>query len=158
MKKQIVAFAAACLIAMPLAACGTSSSSTTTSASSSAASTFAASSSSSSDFDAVEYYWGQWRGSVETSGTSVYGTTSGTEQMLDVYLNEDGSVSIEPMEAHADLLTATGTWTAEDEKSVTITLDDGTEITLTTVDSTTLEGDPTDFGIDGFDSITFVLY
>lgn len=155
MKKQIVALATACLIALPLTACGTSSSSTTTSSSTTAVTS---ASSSSSDFDAVEYFWGQWRGSVETTGESVYGTVGGTEQMLDIYLNEDGTVSTEPLEAHKDLLTATGTWTAEDESGVTITLDDGTEIKLTAVDSTTLEGDPTDFDIDGFDTITFTLY
>lgn len=160
MKKQIVTLAAACLLALPLTACGTStsSSSTTTSGSSSSVVTSsAASSTAASDFDAAAYFEGQWRGSVKTTGESVYGTVGGTEQMLDVYINEDGTCSVEPLEAHADLLTAEGTWEATDESAITLTVN-GEEIVLTTVDSTTLEGDPTCFDIDGFDIITFVLY
>lgn len=153
MKKQIVTVAAACLLALPLTACGTSSSSSSSTATTTAATSAAAS----SDFDAVAYYQGQWRGSVKTTGESVYGTVGGEEQMLDIYFNEDGTCSVEPLEAHKDLLTAEGTWEATDDQSVTLTVD-GKEITLTTVNDTTLEGDPTLFDIAGFDTITFVLY
>ena len=114
----------------PLAACGSSSSSTgtgsTASSSSSAATT-------SSRFDANKFYAGQWRGSVEITGQTVYGTAGGNEQMLDVILNDDGTCEVKPLEAHADLLTDTGTWEGT-ESDVTLTLSKGTTIKLTVVD------------------------
>ena len=39
--------------------------------------------------------------SVATTGTSVYGTEGGSEQMLDIYLEQDGTCSVEPLEAPA---------------------------------------------------------
>lgn len=153
MKKQIIAFVAAAALALPLAACGSSSTTSTTSTTGSTTS----SSSSSSDFDAVEFYVaGYWRGSVETTGTSVYGNTSGSEPMVDVTPAEDGTVEVTPLEGHEDLLSGTGTWTGT-EDALTIEID-GKTIELTVVDDSTLTADPADFGIDGFDELTFVLY
>lgn len=115
------------------------------------------SSDSSSDFDAVAFYNGTWRGSVETTGQTVYGTAGGSEQMIDVILNEDGTAETKPCKNHEDLLTEEGTWEAADDKSVTVKLPSG-DITLTVVDETNMTGDPTDFGIDGFDQLDFTLY
>ena len=80
MKKQLV-LAAACALAisMPLVGCNGGGSTTDTS-------TDAAQSDASGEFDAVQEYYGQWHGYVETTGESVYGTAGGVEPMLDVYL------------------------------------------------------------------------
>lgn len=110
----------------------------------------------SSDEVDTSIYVGQWHGSVETDGTSVYGTTGGTESMLDIYLNEDGTCYTEPEEAHTDLLTDEGTWET-DGSTITLTMSDRT-IVLTLTDDDECEADPTDFDIDGFDVITFVYY
>jgi hypothetical protein len=110
-----------------------------------------------SDFDAVAFYWGQWRGSVEMTGDSPYGTQIGMEQMLDVFLNQDGTCEIKPLPAHADLMTATGTWEAADETCVTLHLESG-DIVLTTQNKDTLTGNAADFGIADFDEIVLVLY
>lgn len=153
MKKQklIALFSAAALcVPLTLGACG----SADTSASDASSETTA--SASSDDFDAVTFYTGQWRASVETSGSTVYGNVSGSEAMLDVYCNEDGTCSVEPVEGHEDLLSAEGTWEGT-ETELTLTID-GSEIVLTVVDDTSLTGDPTDFGIEGFDTLDFVLY
>ena len=112
---------------------------------------------SSSDFDAVAFYNGTWRGSVETTGQTVYGTAGGSEQMVDVILNEDGTAQTKPCKNHEDLLTEEGTWEATDDKSVTVKLPSG-DIVLTVVDETNMTGDPTAFGIDGFDVLNFTLY
>ena len=139
----------------PLAACGSSSGSnggSTASSSSSAATTSA-----SSSFDANKFYAGQWRGSVEITGQTVYGTAGGNEQMLDVILNDDGTCEVKPLEAHADLLTDTGTWEGT-ESDVTLTLSKGTTIKLTVVDQATLTGNAADFGIADFDTINFDFY
>lgn len=112
---------------------------------------------SSGDFDAAKFYAGKWRGAVEVSGTSVYGTTSGSESMLDVNVEEGGTFTIEPLEAHKDLLATDGTWEGSDSE-LTLATVDGKQIKLTVVDDTTLSANPADFGIDGFDKITFVLY
>lgn len=142
----------------PLAACGSSSSSTGTgSTASSSSSTATTSSSSSSSFDANKFYAGQWRGSVEITGQTVYGTAGGNEQMLDVILNDDGTCEVKPLEAHADLLTDTGTWEGT-ESDVTLTLSKGTTIKLTVVDQATLTGNAADFGIADFDTINFDFY
>lgn len=147
---------------MPLVGCGGSSSSTSTDTSSSSSATTttttsdSSSSTSSSDFDANAFYVGQWRGSVEITGQTVYGTAGGTEQMLDVIINEDGTCEVTPLEAHADLLTDTGTWEGtEDELTLHLTDKD---ITLTVVDKATLEGNAADFGISDFDTIDFDFY
>ena len=154
MNKKLVAVAMAATLALPLAACGGSSTGTSTSGSSSAAST--TSSSSSSDKDAA-YYAGTWRGSVATTGTSVYGTTGGSEQMLDVILNEDGTCETKPCQNHEDLVTDTGTWEL-DGTTVKIKLSGGTEATMTIENDNAMSADPKDFGIDGFDQIDFALY
>lgn len=112
---------------------------------------------SSGDFDAAKFYAGKWRGAVEVSGTSVYGTTSGSESMLDVNVEEGGTFTIEPLEAHKDLLATDGTWEGSDSE-LTLATVDGKQIKLTVVDDTTLSANPADFGIDDFDKITFVLY
>ena len=36
--------------------------------------------------------------------------------MLDVNLNEDGTCEVKPLEAHADLLTDTGTWEGTEDE------------------------------------------
>lgn len=110
-----------------------------------------------SDFDAVEAYWGQWRGSVATSGTSVYGTTGGSEPMLDINLAQDGTCTVEPLETHADLLSDEGTWEGT-ETQVTLHLETAGDIVLDVVDSVTLEGSATSFDINDFDIITFSFY
>ena len=112
--------------------------------------------SSDDDFDAVAFYEGQWRGSVETTGESVYGTTSGAEQMLDIYLEADGTCSVVPLEAHADLLTDTGTWEGT-ETELILHLSDR-DITLTVTGSATMSGDATQFDIADFDTINFDFY
>ena len=139
----------------PLAACGSSSGSNGGSTASSSASTTTATTSSS--FDANKFYAGQWRGSVEITGQTVYGTAGGNEQMLDVILNDDGTCEVKPLEAHADLLTDTGTWEGT-ESDVTLTLSKGTTIKLTVVDQATLTGNAADFGIADFDTINFDFY
>mgnify|MGYP007105543503 CR=1 FL=1 len=150
--KIAIALASALALGMPLAGCASSSASD-----SGSTTTAAASSSQSGDFDAASFYTGTWRASVETSGTSVYGTTSGSEPMTDVIFSEDGTCEIKPLEAHKDLLTTTGTWEGTDSE-VTITTAEGKTITLTVKDDTSLTANPSDFGIDGFDTMTFVLY
>ena len=138
----------------PLAACGSSSSSTGTGSTAPSSSSAATTSSS---FDANKFYAGQWRGSVEITGQTVYGTAGGNEQMLDVILNDDGTCEVKPLEAHADLLTDTGTWEGT-ESDVTLTLSKGTTIKLTVVDQATLTGNAADFGIADFGTINFDFY
>ena len=121
-KKQIIAAALTATLALPLAACGGSSSSSTTSTGSTTSSSTSTTSSSSSEKDA-SYYAGTWRGSVATTGTSVYGTTGGSEQMLDVILNEDGTCETKPCKNHEDLVTDTGTWELD---GTTVKLQTGT--------------------------------
>jgi len=102
------------------------------------------------------FFAGQWRGSVEVTGETVYGTAGGNEQMLDVVFDDQGGVQVTPLEAHADLLTDSGTYEGTAE-SVTLHLSSG-DITLTVVDSATMSGNAADFGIDGFDTINFDFY
>mgnify|MGYP001295826907 CR=1 FL=1 len=144
MKKQLV-LAAACALAisMPLVGCNGGGGTTDTS-------TDAAQSDASGEFDAVQEYYGQWHGYVEITGETVYGTSGGVETMLDVYLEEDGSCSVEPVEAHADLLTDEGTWEAV-EGQITMHLTDG-DIVMT-VDGKTASAAAADFGIADFDPI-----
>lgn len=156
MKQKALALAVVATLAMPLAACGGNSTTSADSSSSTTAATTSSSSSSTSKEKDASFYAGQWRGSVETTGETVYGTAGGSEQMLDVYLNEDGTAETKPCKNHEDLLTATGTWTL-DGSEVKVTLDDKV-ITLTIENDNAMSGDPTDFGIDGFDSIEFALY
>lgn len=102
------------------------------------------------------FFAGQWRGSVEVTGETVYGTAGGNEQMLDVVFGDDGTVEVTPLEAHADLLTDSGTYEGT-ESEVTLHLSSG-DITLTVVDNATMQGNAADFGIDGFDTINFDFY
>ena len=162
MKKQVlVAGLLAATLCMPLAACGgsssgSSSSSATTSSTSATSSSSSSKDSSSSEFDANKAYAGQWRGSVKITGQTVYGTAGGTEAMLDVNLNDDGTCEVKPLEAHADLLTDTGTWEGtEDEITLHLSSKD---ITLKVVDKNTLEGNAADFDIADFDTINFDFY
>lgn len=108
------------------------------------------------DFDAVALYHGQWRGSVEITGQTVYGTAGGNEQMLDVNLEEDGTCTVVPLEAHADLLNDEGTWEGTEDQ-VTLHLSKG-DIVLSVVDSSKLEGKAADFDIADFDTINFDFY
>ncbi len=148
MRKQLAVVSALALaLAFPLVGC--SDSTTTDSTSDSTAET------QESDFDAVEAYWGQWHGYVEITGESIYGTTGGTESMLDIYLEEDGTCTVEPVDAHADLLTDEGTWEGT-ETEITLHLSDR-DITLT-VDGDIASGDATDFDIADFDTIKFDFY
>lgn len=152
MNKKLVAVAMAATLALPLVACGGSSTGSTTTTGSGAATT----SSSAKEKDAA-YYAGTWRGSVATTGTSVYGTTGGSEQMIDVILNEDGTCETKPCKNHEDLVTDTGTWEL-DGTTVKVKLSGGTEATLTIENDNAMSADPKDFGIDGFDQIDFALY
>ena len=150
MKKQLIV-AAACALALglPLAGCNGSGEPASNGDA-------PAAEQSGGGFDAVEAYWGQWRGSVEITGQTVYGTAGGTEQMLDVELNEDGTCEVVPLEAHADLLTDEGTWEGTEEE-ITLHLS-SKDIVLTVVDGATLEGDAADFDIADFDTINFDFY
>ena len=102
------------------------------------------------------FFAGQWRGSVEVTGETVYGTAGGNEQMLDVVFGDDGTVEVTPLEAHADLLTDSGTYEGT-ESEVTLHLSSG-DITLTVVDNATMSGNAADFGIADFDTINFDFY
>lgn len=150
MKKQaLVVLATAVALALPVAGCsGTDATTGTTDGTTST--------SSSDDFDAVEAYWGEWRGSVETTGTSVYGTTGGSEHMLDINLAEDGTCTVEPVEAHADLPSDSGTWDGT-ESEIVLHLSGG-DVTLTVTSATKVEGNAADFGIADFDTINFDFY
>ena len=153
MKKNILVVGAlAVTLALPLAACGGTPAATGDNGGSDAPAA-----SESGDFDAVDAYWGQWRGSVEITGTTVYGTTGGTEAMLDLNLAEDGTCTVEPVEAHADLPTDSGTWEGT-ESEITLHLETAGDVTLTVVDSVTCEGDAHAFGIADFDTIQFDFF
>ena len=146
--KIAIAVALTLSVGLPLAGC---SGNTTTSDDSSTAQ-----GEESSDFNAVEAYWGQWRGSVETTGQSVYGNTSGSEAMLDINLEQDGTCTVEPLASHADLLTDEGTWEGTEE-TITLHLSSG-DIVLTMTGSATCEGDASLFDIADFDTINFDFY
>lgn len=148
-KNVIVGGALAVVLGLTIAGCGNTPASTTTD------DTTTPTQEQSGEFDAVQEYYGQWHGYVETTGESVYGTAGGVEPMLDVYLEEDGSCSVEPTEAHADLLTDEGTWEAEEGK-ITMHLTDG-DIVMTVTDDTA-EAAAADFGIADFDTILFDFY
>ena len=153
MKKQFLLVGAlAMTLALPLAACGG-----TPAATGDNGGTDAPAASESEGFDAVDAYWGQWRGSVEITGTTVYGTAGGTEAMLDLNLEQDGTCTVEPVEAHADLPADSGTWEGT-ESEITLHLETAGDVTLTVVDSVTCEGDAHAFGIADFDTIQFDFY
>lgn len=148
-RHALIALATVTALSLPLVGCGSGTSGN--------GGGTAQQSATSEGFDAVESYWGQWRGSVETTGTSVYGTTGGSEQMLDIDLGKDGGCTVEPLEAHADLPSHTGTWEGT-ESEIVLHLDDAGDVTLTVVSSAKLEGNAADFGIADFDTINFTFY
>lgn len=151
MKKHVlIALAAATALALPITACDSGTNTTTDDST-------GTTQSESGDFDAVDAYWGQWRGSVKTEGTSVYGTTSGSEPMLDVNLEQDGTCTVEPLASHADLPSDSGTWEGT-ETEITLHLESQGDIVLSVATSTTLEGDAHAFGIADFDTINFDFY
>lgn len=156
MKKQMLVMGAlAMALSMPLVACGTST--TTNSGSTAATEQKSDSSSTSSDFDANKFYAGQWRGSVEMTGQTVYGTAGGFEAMLDVNLEDDGTCTVVPLEAHADLLNDKGTWEGTEDK-LTLHLDTAGDIELTVTGKASLEGDAHAFDIADFDVIQFDFF
>ena len=91
------------------------------------------------------------------TGQTVYGTAGGTESMLDVNFAEDGTVTVEPLEAHADLLNDKGTWEGTADE-VTLHLDKAGDIKLTSAGKNKLEGDAHAFDIADFDTIKFDFY
>lgn len=156
MKKQmLVVGALAMALSMPLVACGNASSGTSSSSGTTTATE--QKSGSKSDFDANKVYAGQWRGSVEMTGQTVYGTAGGFEQMLDVNLAEDGTCEVVPLEAHADLLNDKGTWEGTADK-LTLHLEKAGDIELTSSGKNSLEGDAHAFDIADFDTIQFDFY
>lgn len=153
MKKQfLVVGALAMTLALPLAACGG-----TPAATGDDGGADAPAASEDGGFDAVDAYWGQWRGSVEITGTTVYGTAGGSENMLDLNLAEDGTCTVEPLEAHADLPTDSGTWEGT-ESEITLHLETAGDVVLTVTGSAKCEGDAHAFGIADFDTINFDFY
>ena len=151
MKKQLIV-AAACALALglPLVGCNGSD------APASGGGDTPAAEQSGGDFDAVEAYYGQWHGYVEITGETVYGTSGGVETMLDVYLEQDGSCTVEPVEAHADLLTDEGTWEAT-EGEITMHLS-SKDIVMTITGEDKAEAAAADFDIADFDTILFDFY
>ncbi|RVU96902.1 hypothetical protein EII22_09290 [Coriobacteriales bacterium OH1046] len=147
----------AAALALTLAACNGGGSGTTTPADSdNGGSGTTQSAPADGTFDAAGFYTGQWRGSVEVTGQTVYGNAGGNEPMLDVVFAEDGTVEVTPLEAHADLPSGSGTWDGTEE-SVTLHLDSG-DIILTVVDTAKLSGNAADFGIADFEIINFDFY
>ena len=160
MKKQmLVVGALAMALSMPLVACGNASSGTSSNSGTTTATEQKSDSKSDSksDFDANKFYAGQWRGSVEMTGQTVYGTAGGFEQMLDVNLAEDGTCEVVPLEAHADLLNDKGTWEGTADK-LTLHLEKAGDIELTVSGKANLEGDAHAFDIADFDVIQFDFY
>ena len=92
----------------------------------------------------------------QVTGQTVYGTAGGSEPMLDVNLSDDGTCEVKLLEAHADLLTDTGTWEGTKD-DITLHLS-SKDITLKVVDKNTLEGNAADFDIADFDTINFDFY
>ncbi len=158
MKKQILVMSALALaLSVPLVGCGGNNGSAASSGSSATTATEQKSDSKSSDFDANKFYAGQWRGSVEMTGQTVYGTAGGFEPMLDINIAEDGTVTVVPLEAHADLLNDKGTWEGS-ETELTLHLDKAGDIKLTVSGKASLEGDAHAFDIADFDVIQFDFF
>lgn len=150
---KLVKFVGAAALVLTLAACGGNGSGTTSTGSETGGTEATATDGA---FDAAALYAGQWRGSVPITGQTVYGTAGGSEPMLDVVFAEDGTVTVTPLEAHADLPSDSGTWEGTAEQ-VTLHLTSG-DIVLTVVDKVTLTGNAADFGIADFDTINFDFY
>lgn len=157
MKKQmLIVGALAMALSMLLVACGNASSGTGSNSGTTTA-TEQKSDTKTSDFDANGFYAGQWRGSVEMTGQTVYGTAGGFEPMLDVNISDDGTCEVVPLEAHADLLNDKGTWEGTADK-LTLHLEKAGDIELTVAGKATLEGDAHAFDIADFDTIQFDFY
>lgn len=122
-------------------------------ASACSASSLSADSANEVDVSASESYEGTWRGSVAYVKDTVYGSSGGVEPMLDVTLSEDGTCTVEPLEAHSDLPSGDGTW---EDLGDTIILNLGSaEIELQVIEGGRLEGDASDFGISGYEKVGF---
>lgn len=159
MKKQmLVVGALAMALSMPLVACGNASSGTSSNSGTTTATEQKSDSKSDSksDFDANKVYAGQWRGSVKMTGQTVYGA-GGFEPMLDVNISDDGTCTVVPLEAHADLLNDKGTWEGTADK-LTLHLEKAGDIELTSSGKNSLEGDAHAFDIADFDTIQFDFY
>ena len=102
---------------------------------------------------APEGWEGTWRGAVTYTKDTVYGSSGGVEPMLDVTLSEDGTCTVEPLEAHSDLPSGVGTW--EDLGDTIILNLDSTEIELQVIEGGRLEGDAADFGVRGYEKVEF---
>jgi len=146
-------------LSMPLVACGNASSGTSSNSGTTTATEQKSDSKSDSksDFDANKVYAGQWRGSVEMTGQTVYGTAGGFEPMLDVNISDDGTCTVVPLEAHADLLNDKGTWEGTADK-LTLHLEKAGDIELTSSGKNSLKGDAHAFDIADFDTIQFDFY
>lgn len=106
------------------------------------------------DASASEGREGTWRGSVTYVKETVYGSSGGVEPMLDVTLSEDGTCTVEPLEAHSDLPSGDGTW---EDLGDTIILNLGSiEVELQVIEGGRLEGDASDFGVHGYETMEFV--
>lgn len=105
------------------------------------------------DASASEGREGTWRGSVTYVKETVYGSSGGVEPMLDVTLSEDGTCTVEPLEAHSDLPSGDGTW---EDLGDTIILNLGSiEVELQVIEGGRLEGDASDFGVHGYETMEF---
>ena len=183
MKKQmLVVGALAMALSMPLVACGNASNGTSSNSGTTTATEQKSDSKSDSksDFDANKFYAGQWRGSVEMTGQTVYGTAGGrdltslraameklpnlkeqlsgfSDRRLTELTAEDGTCEVVPLEAHADLLNDKGTWEGTADK-LTLHLEKAGDIELTVSGKANLEGDAHAFDIADFDTIQFDFY
>lgn len=96
---------------------------------------------------------GTWRGSVTYVKDTVYGSSGGVEPMLDVILSEDGTCTVEPLEAHSDLPSRDGIW---EDLGDTIILNLGSiEVELQVIEGGRLEGKASDFGVHGYETMEF---
>lgn len=146
--KAIVVASLAAVLAMPLAACAPQSQPQQNSGTQTQTTQ--------KSFDANKFYVGQWRGSVEITGQTVYGTAGGNEQMLNINFKDDGTVEVVPLEKHADLLNDKGTWEGTEDQ-VILHLSKG-DIVLKVGGKAKLTGNASDFGIADFETINFDFY
>lgn len=96
---------------------------------------------------------GTWRGSVTYVKDTVYGSSGGVEPMLDVTLADDGTCTVEPLEAHSDLPAEEGTW--EDLGDTVILHLSSAEVELWSMEGGRLEGKASDFGVHGYETMEF---
>lgn len=105
------------------------------------------------DVSAPESREGTWRGSVTYVKDTVYGSSGGIEPMLDVTLADDGTCTVEPLEAHSDLPAEEGTW--EDLGDTVILHLSSAEVELWSMEGGRLEGKASDFGVHGYETMEF---